>query len=394
MFRIISVVVPALALALPAMARPSHGGGGHSSPSAPHHSPSFPSSPSAPPHHVPSNPGRTPSSPGHIPTNPSHPVPRNPGHVPSAPGRVPPHPSPVYRRPSTPLPRHNGNIVTPGHASRIEHSNERSRTVMRSNPRVNVFVGPHVNVYTHTYRPIFVQRYNVYNGYYGHYSSYYRPWYRYGFYGGFYYPLVPVYDIHEHFYNPMVFWFYGDSWDDNYYSTWYGSDYYSYPDLQRRFMRPGVFYPTVAMRDLALGVSSMPAREQSAFRVGMNDLVSKLDAKMFPARIDRNEIVVSHYQMLESAVVLEGFVSPDSRQFPFKALLDLNDPQMNLLFVPVAGEVDDSQLYELRMLNERIEHLGGYVETDTTSAVEAPASIPAEPAPYRTDNGRPNHQGH
>ncbi|MBI3557820.1 MAG: hypothetical protein HY074_16285, partial [Deltaproteobacteria bacterium] len=170
----------------------------------------------------------------------------------------------------------------------------------------------------------------------------------------------------------VIFWLYGDVWDDYYYRTWYGSGWGSYPEMQIPFRRPGVFYPTVAMRDLAMGVSEMPIREQANFRVGIIGLANTLEQKLSdglatPVVLGRNDIVVTHYQMLEEAVVLDGFVSADARQFPFKALLDLQDPNGNLVFVPATsdGEPTPEQLAELQVLNERILQLGGSVDDGT-----------------------------
>lgn len=248
----------------------------------------------------------------------------------------------------------------------MRRSQERSNLVMRRDPRVNRFVHGHIDAYRRLYRPGFYSRYNVYGHYYTRWGAWYRPWYRYGFYGGWYWRLYPVYDIYSEFWNPLVCWLWADSWDDYYYRTWYGSDYDSYPDLQLRFSRPGVFYPTVAMRDLLLGVSSMLPQEQGNFRVGLIDLTNRLETILAqrvgrPLALGRNDIVVTHYQMLETAAVLDGYVAADTQQFPFKALLDLSNPTANLVFVPDASGAEPSpdQLAQLRLINDRIEQLGG-----------------------------------
>lgn len=237
---------------------------------------------------------------------------------------------------------------------------------MRGDTRVVRVVAPHVEVYRSRYMPIFRDRVSYYNNHYSRWGGYYHPWHRHGFYGGWYWRLSPVYEIHDHFWNPIVFWLWCDSWDDYYYNRWYGSDWWSYPDLRRHFPAPGVFYPTVAMRDLALGISLMTPLEQGNFRIGLIDLVSQLQRILseragFQVAFGRNDIVVTHYQMLESAVVLDGFVGSEAGQYPFKALLDLNTPSQNVVFVPGMGEGEpsDGQLLQLRELNERVERLGG-----------------------------------
>jgi hypothetical protein len=237
---------------------------------------------------------------------------------------------------------------------------------MRGDNRVRGTVGYHSNVYVRTYRPGFYSHYDRCRGYYGHWGSYYHGWYGYGFYGGWYWRLRPVYAIDEFFYNPFIFWLYADRWDEYYYTRWYGSDYYSYPYLRLPFDRPGVFYPTESLRDLMLGVSMLPAQQQGNFRYGLIDMVSRLESALSQRLgrtvvLGRNEIVVTHYQMLEGAAQLDGFVSADALQFPFKALLDLNDTNYNYVFIPTQtdGTPADAEVYELRRLNERIEQLGG-----------------------------------
>lgn len=237
---------------------------------------------------------------------------------------------------------------------------------MRRDAQVNRVVQVHTTQYTRVYRPLFVSRYNACHGYYTRWGTYYRPWYRYGFYGGWYWGLRPVYDIHVWFYNPIIFWLYADRWDDYYYQRWYGSDYYSYPHLRLQYPRPGAFYPTEALRDLSLGVSVLPARQQANFRYGLVDLTTKLEAALtervgYQIQLGRNDIVVTHYQMLDGAVSLDGYVAADAQQFPFKALIDFDDPNNNFAFIPPAtgGEPNEAQVYELRRMNERIEQLGG-----------------------------------
>jgi hypothetical protein len=240
---------------------------------------------------------------------------------------------------------------------------------MHNDGRVNRWVQPHYNMYMHTYRPVFVSHYDRCSRYYyPRWGTYYRPWYRYGFYGGWYWGLRPYYDIHTYFWNPVVFWLYGDAWDDYYYYRWYGSDYWSHPVLHTHFPRPGAFYPTESLRDLLVGVSTMPVLEQENFRTGLLTLVSQLEAQLSQrlggtVMLGRNEIAVTHYQMLEGAVEIDGFATPShaagETQFAFKAYLDLNDPANDSVFIPGGDQPTDGELYQLRQMNERIEQRGG-----------------------------------
>ena len=302
---------------------------------------------------------------------------------------IPPKPSEPARARVETTRTKGGNVVTQAQKTHIEESHKREQTVMRGNTRVNTIVTVHVNSYRNEQRPIVVNRYNVYQQtYYPRYHDAYRPWYNYGFRGGFYYPFTPVYDIQESFYNPIIFWMYADQYDETYYNTWYGSDMYSYRELQTRNARPGVFFPTQTIRDLGLGVSTMPIGQQANFRSGMNKLADQLEWKLREGldssiMLGRSDIVISHYETLNDALVIEGFVSADARQFPFKALFDLNNSDMNMVFTPASfdGAPSDEQLADLRELNERIAYYGGAVIMDSTDVEVLPAPMPIDPTP-------------
>lgn len=257
--------------------------------------------------------------------------------------------------------------------ARWDLAHERANNVMRRDPRVMRVVNRHALIYQNRYRPVFEQRYGMINNWYPHYREVYAPWYRYGFRGGFYYPIRAVYDIDAYFWNATVFWLYADEWDEGYYQTWYGSDYYSNPFLQAPFGHPGVFYPTEELRDLAEAASMLPLREQANFRGGLSSLVDQLQQQLSgqlgnPVMLGRNELVLTHYQLLETAVVLDGFVGADGAQFAFKALIDLEDPSQNLVFVP-SGDPSDEQLQTLNAINDRIAADGGIVDVADDSLV-------------------------
>lgn len=372
------LVALGVACAVPSLAAPGgarHGGG------AVRYTPSHPSYNPAPSYHPAPSYRPAPATPVYRPAPVYRPTVPAPVYRPSTPVVTRPY-SPIVTRPSRPVPVvvHNGNIVTPAHGTRIGYVNTRVGTVMRGDFRVVNVVQPHVTIYQNRYMPIFRTQVGVYHNHYARWGSAYRPWYRHGFHGGFYYPLVPVYAIHEYFYSPLVFWLWCDSFDEHYYHTWYGSEFYSYPELRAPFFRPGVFYPTVAMRDLSLSVAGMPVREQINFRAGLEKLVRDLEARL-ALGLGRNDIVINHYQMLDQAVVVEGFVSSLERQLPFKALFDLNNFNANILFTPAAwgGEPTEEQLLELRLLNERIAYYGGQISYEETPV--EPGAVIVEPAP-------------
>lgn len=194
-----------------------------------------------------------------------------------------------------------------------------------------------------------------------HYHYYYSGWYDHGFYGGFYYPVRTVSDISDYFYYPTVYWLYNEDVDNDYNQDWYGSDYQPY----QAFDYPGVFYPTDTIRDLAVEIAGLPYNVQANFRSALNIFVAKLqdavnDNLQTAITFDRGDITVDHYQNLDNqALVLEGFVDNGSTSLAFKALVDLNNPDQTIVFVPASQDPTADDLAALDAMNQRIIALGG-----------------------------------
>lgn len=240
---------------------------------------------------------------------------------------------------------------------------------------------------------------NYYNN--EHYRYYYSGWYRHGFYGGYWYPVRPCYDVYNYFQYPLVFWIFYTAIDDAnywqyYYPGWSGQPVPApapgpapappTPGPVASPVQPnpfaGVFYPTDTLRDLAMEISVMSDVAQANFRVAVTDFVSDLQDEISEQlaqsiQLNQYDVVVSHYQNLGNrAIVLEGFVDRgDGLQFSFKALLDLENPNETLTFVPKAQDPDGSDTTKLDQINQRIVNLGG----DPYTADEEPA--PGAPVP-------------
>jgi hypothetical protein len=251
----------------------------------------------------------------------------------------------------------------------VREVRERENNVMRRDREVVRIVNNHSTYYVRNQRTIVVSRYTYVNNYRTRYYTQYTPWYRYGFRGGYYYQVRPYYDIHTYYWNPMFGWLYVSSWDYHYYRTWYGNDYYTYPELQRPFTYVGAFYPTEDFRDLNLEISWLPNYKHVNYRRALQSLASQIDEEIKyqtynRGRLNRNDIIVNNYQVLphEEGVVIEGFVSNDLHQFPFKALLDLERPDESYFFIPRSANPTTAELNELELLNQRILYLGGYVD--------------------------------
>ncbi len=287
--------------------------------------------------------------------SPNHP--RHPGNRPLPQG------GPIFRGP-------HGNVIHGRHNDRIIYGNNRMNTVMRRDPRVGVWVNNQSRVYYNQYRPYLMTRHNWYHGHYNTWRNHYRPWYRWGFYGGYYWNYRPVLDIHVHFWNPMIYWFYISTWDEHYYRVWYERHYDQYPELRSPFPYAGVFFPTEEFRDLSLSVSGMDIRAQINYRHAIVSLHDQLRAEMsrllgMTVMFGQNDIVITHYQFLPSdyGAVVEGFANFQNQSLPFKAYLDLSTGSTQLFATVNDGNNPSPQEIEaLNALNARIISAGGIVE--------------------------------
>jgi len=207
----------------------------------------------------------------------------------------------------------------------------------------------------------------------------YNRWHRYGFYGGYHYDVRPCRTIQENYYNPVVYWSYTNperetnstSETEYYYRTSYGSDYDYYEELRKPFLYAGLFLPTEEFKDLSIWVSNLNASRQSVYRKALTQFVGLVKVRMAAAglgtqALKRNDIVINHYQTLpeDRGVVVEGFMNIANFQKPFKVLLDMEQADETMVFIPMASddEPTESDLVELVKINDRIEDLNGEVE--------------------------------
>ncbi|MCC6278927.1 MAG: hypothetical protein IT289_13520 [Oligoflexia bacterium] len=245
----------------------------------------------------------------------------------------------------------------------MESARERERAVRRDRQNSTV-VDHHVTIYRHGHRNRFDERTRYYREVYKHQSHRHRyePYFRHGFRGGYYFPVRPC-RIEVYFGYPLVMWLFADQIDYVYYRNWYGYDYDRYrvdPFPHRR-----VYYPTMALRNMAIEVSAYPTYKQSLFRAAMINLTQALASQIANAQgrsftLSENDIVINYQESLRGeAIVVEGFVDRDNIHVAFKALLDLNNPDQTLVYVPLNSFPTDADLFGLRMINQRIQSLGG-----------------------------------
>ena len=225
------------------------------------------------------------------------------------------------------------------------------------------------------HRPEFQNRYQRIGRYHNdeHYRYYYSGFYKHGFYGGYYYPVRPAYDIDVYFAYPTVSWMFNPSYDEAYYRAYY-PDYDQHPVEEDANV--GVFYPTDSVRDMAVEVSAYPSATQANFRTGITNLTKALsqqvsDNLQSPITLETNDVVINHYKNLGgNALVVEGFFDRDDLHLPFKALVDLRNPSNTTVFVPTAQDPTAEDLAILDNMNQTIVGLGG----DPFTADQEPAA--------------------
>ena len=290
----------------------------------------------------------------------------------------------------------NGNRVNDEHLSRVDFANHRSAEVMRTDAHVNNHVTYHSATFVSNFRPIYQQKNVVFNEHLEHYHQFviahplvWDAWHAHHFYGGYYYGFHPIPNIEIYFYNPMVHWFYIGTWDDQYYRTWYASEYEAYPALNRPFQYYGVYYPTDNLRQLLFGVSAMSVDKHAAFRSQINTFTQDITQQLANQLkthvvLSKGDLVITHYEILgyDDAVVLEGAVNFQSKSHNFKGMINLNptdtsEAHRTQAFVAVSSEnpPGQDQLSSLDQLNASIESVRG------DAAPAAPESNPVENAP-------------
>jgi hypothetical protein len=284
-----------------------------------------------------------------------------------------------------------GNRVTADHLNRVEFAGGRSEALMRNDVHVTDVVRAGRAHFVNFYRPEFVRKTVVIDGFVNRYNSvvignppFLGAWRSHYFYGGLYWGFHPVVDIDAYFYNPMVYWFYVPTADDHYYRNWYADRYDAYPELHKPFEFHGLYYPTENLKQLLFGVSAMSVEKQVAFREAISRFTRVLAQKMANGldahvHLSNGDVDVTHYEVIgyDNAIDLEGFVTFEGKGYNFKGLVDLESPNQTDVFVPATWDKNPSpeQLSTLDSLNERINTLKG------EPAQEQPAPVSAVPTP-------------
>jgi hypothetical protein len=324
-------------------------------------------------------------------------MPRGNGNFPG----FPPYPkSPNTDRGTKPWPAFQtqpdslGNRITPDHKNRIDFASGRMGDLMKNMQFTGVVFSGR-NHYTNFYRHDFEHRQPKFDNYFHRYNKirldrypHLNLWHKHRFFGGFHYGFHPELQIDSYFYNPVVYWFYANKFDEPLYRSWYVTEYEAYPQLHRPFMYHGVYFPTENLRLLLFGVSAMSVQKQVQFRDAITLFTQRMaqalaDKFSEKVRLSTGDITVTHYELLgfDDAVVLEGFVTVDDKAYDFKGLLDLKDTNSTAVIAPVSLDKKPSteQIKTLEGLNKRISEIQG----DDSSVVAQPENdeaVEAQPA--------------
>ncbi len=75
-------------------------------------------------------------------------------------------------------------------------------------------------------------------------------------------------------------------------------------------------------------------------------------------------MTVDHYQLLDYAAVVDGVVYADGNAFPYKSLINFNDPNEDIVFVPSSldGQPTSADIEEIGTLNAQIIQQGGVLD--------------------------------
>lgn len=255
-------------------------------------------------------------------------------------------------------------------------------TVIKNNVRVNNLIINNNRVFNDRFAGGFRESVGIRQGYYSNYGwhNYYHGFWGVGFYGGFYYPFRPCYDISTYFWYPSLYWLYQDMAADALYVAWYGNAYYnSYPVTV--FPYVGVYYPTETLRDVGIEVSAYPAEKQTTFRAAMIKLTEGLAQQLAnnmgaSVTLSTNDVVITNYQNLaDKGYSMEGYIDSKALNIHvgFKAFVDLVNADQTLVFIPTSDQSPGADLSNLTLINDKITALGGNpliadVETDVASA--------------------------
>ena len=254
----------------------------------------------------------------------------------------------------------------------------------RNNTRITTIINNN-RTYITNYNVDVRARFGTINGWHndGFYHNFYSAYWDHGFYGGYFYPVYPCYDISPYMYYSMVYWLWAPTYDNDYFTTWYGDqDYVSYP--VNPFPYRDDYFPTETFRDLAIEMSALSSAQQGYFRTSMVNLTEGLaqqlaDDMNVSLELNQNEVTINHYENLgNNAVVVEGSVDLDRDSedihvhAAFKALLDLTNPANTMVFVPLNGTPTAADLATLQAINNSIQALGGNpYQADVEPAVVA-----------------------
>lgn len=197
-----------------------------------------------------------------------------------------------------------------------------------------------------------------------------------GFLGGFGYSDERVTEMGAYFLYPQVEWLFSETASE-YHKAVYGKGEGEKP--VGKFDYAGSFFPSTSLVQAAADSSVLELPARAAFRSGLTYVASELVArfKRDPEKksLQAYEIVVSHYETLSNAIVLEGFTT-QSPVLSFKAYLDLTDEEEDLVFIANGRKPSKEEATHLAALNKLITDAGGDPMRVLTTPARKPLVLP------------------
>lgn len=211
----------------------------------------------------------------------------------------------------------------------------------------------------------YVNKWTAYQSYFkGPYATYYKyywnQYFPFGFLGGFWYPTWPLWNISIYFGYPNVYWLYADVSDADVYQEWNGGvcDAGIFPYA-------GAFFYTQTTVALGTEMSALPpdlfCNYRRAMTIAMNSIAQQIsDYVGYNFVIGEGEVVLNNYTNLQNqAVTIEGYVAQGDVQRPYKADLDLQNPENTTAFVPSSPTPTAQDVESLDKVNGNIVSQGG-----------------------------------
>ncbi|MBX9766630.1 MAG: hypothetical protein K2X47_05105, partial [Bdellovibrionales bacterium] len=266
-------------------------------------------------------------------------------------------------RPPSPRQRDaRNNEVQPIHAKRVEVANKQVE-VIRTHRKSREAVERMQKIFWSKQRPGIYRRFQEHRERLKYQPDWWQEWYDYGFFWGYDWNVEPQYsEIDDLFWNPVVMSYFADDWEEDVFEQWFEIRSASQLFYRTPFKYSGVIMPTDTFEDLLMSVSAMPIEDQLEFRnalqTGIGILEKQLSALFGKGfRFQQFDMTLDHFRLAENvAIVIEGMAGKGGHQYPYRALLDLQNPTKSMAIAATAEVSKQPQtvIQNLHEMNNRV----------------------------------------